>query len=95
MDADGRKKFYEYASGADASGMVRFKYLSALLVSHDPDDKEHACLAIASAAMDCEPNRVAFFEHGISSEVFAALQETCRQQMPRQGRYARCNCAYT
>ena len=84
MDADGRKKFYEAASQPDSSGEVRFKYLSTLLDSHDPDDKEHACLAIASVTQDCEPNRVAFFKHGISVTVFAVLQDTCRQEMPRQ-----------
>ena len=59
-------------------------YLAALLVSKDPDDKEHACLAIASAAQDSPESREAFFTHGISQQVLQVLQETCRQQMPRQ-----------
>ena len=32
----------------DRDGVVKLTYLSALLLSDDPDDKEHACLAIAA-----------------------------------------------
>ena len=59
-------------------------YLAALLVSKDPDDKEHACLAIASAAQDASMNREACFKNEISKQVLEVLQETCRQHMPRQ-----------
>ena len=73
-----------YATGTDSHGEIRLKYFSALLVSKDPDDKEHACLAIASVAQDSQPNRVDLFKHGISVQVLEVLLETCRQQMPRQ-----------
>ena len=73
-----------YATGTDSHGEIRLKYFSALLLSKDPDDKEHACLAIASVAQDSQPNRVDLFKHGISVQVLEVLLETCRQQMPRQ-----------
>mmetsp|Transcript_8106 Transcript_8106/g.20105 ORF Transcript_8106/g.20105 Transcript_8106/m.20105 type:complete len:1749 (-) Transcript_8106:113-5359(-) len=84
MDADARIIFHEYASGSDFDGQVRFKYLLTLLLSSDPDDKEHACLAIAAVAQESISNRSAFFEHGISSQVLQVLQECCRAQVPRQ-----------
>lgn len=84
MDAAGRKLFHEYATLPDAHGQPRLKYLEALLDSTDPDDKEHACLAIAAIAQDYEPNRAAFFEHGISAKVIAVTKDTCLQKMPRQ-----------
>lgn len=84
MDANGRKLFLQYATTPDANGVPRIKYLEDLLDSTDPDDKEHACLAIAAIAQDSEPNRRAFFEHGISAKVMAVMKETCLQKMPRQ-----------
>ena len=54
---EGRRLFHEYASEADSDGEVRYTYLLKLLQSADPDDKENACLAIASAAQDSEPTR--------------------------------------
>ena len=74
-----------YATGTDSlTGEVRVKYFTSLLASKDPDDKEHACLAIASIAQDSPANREVFFNHGISGQVLEVLLETCRQQMPRQ-----------
>jgi len=84
MDAAGRKLFHEYATQLDSAGEPRLKYLETLLDSTDPDDKEHACLAIAAIAQDYEPNRAAFFEHGISDKVSAVMADTCSQKMPRQ-----------
>ena len=84
MDAAGRKLFHEYATLPDAQNVPRLKYLEALLDSTDPDDKEHACLAIAAVAQDFEPNRAAMFEHGISDKVMAVLKDTCSQKVPRQ-----------
>ena len=84
MDREGRNLFNQYATGTDSHGEVRLTYFSSLLVSKDPDDKEHACLAIASVAQDSQANRTALFTHGISVQVLEVLLETCRQQMPRQ-----------
>ena len=69
MDKDGRQMFHDYATGVDAHGEVRMTFLTALLTSKDPDDKEHACLAIASVAQDSPQNRAAFFQHKVSSQV--------------------------
>ena len=41
---------------------MRLQYLSALLQSADPDDKENACVAIAAAAQDSPTTRQACFE---------------------------------
>ena len=41
---------------------MRLQYLSALLQSADPDDKENACVAIAAAAKDSQTTRQACFE---------------------------------
>ena len=41
---------------------MRLQYLSALLQSADPDDKENACDAIAAAARDSPTTRQACFE---------------------------------
>ena len=84
MDAEGRKIFGEYASGPDREGKVKITYLTALLLSDDPDDKEHACLAIASIAQDSSANREMLFKHKISEQVLAVLKDTCQQSMPRQ-----------
>ena len=84
MDAAGRRLFHEYAAGVDADGEVRYRYLLALLQSLDPDDKENACLAIAACAQDSEINREAFFEHGISTQVYSVLYEQSKLQIPRQ-----------
>eukprot|EP00966_Prymnesium_polylepis_P124788 2886092-Prymnesium_polylepis.3 len=84
MDGDARTLFHEYAALQDRDGVVRYKYLSALLESADPDDREHACLAIASVAQDSPTNRKAFHEHAISTQVLNVLQESCRAQVPRQ-----------
>ena len=84
LDPAGRRAFNEYATSTDADGEVRLRYLLALLQSPDPDDKENACLAIAAAAQDSPANRQAFFEHGISTQVYGVLQETSQQKMPRQ-----------
>ena len=84
LDAAGRQKFFEYAMGTDGDGEVRLRYLLALLQSSDPDDKENACVAIAAAAQDSPANREAFFEQGISTQVFAVLQEQSQMAMPRQ-----------
>ena len=84
MDAEGRALFAEYATEADALGTTRIGYFNALLTSHDPDDKEHACQAIAAIAQDSAANRKAFMDHGIAAQVIAVLHETCQQQMPRQ-----------
>ena len=81
MDAEARSLFHEYASDQDREREVRYRYLLSLLLSSDPDDREHACLAIASVAQDSPPNRAAFFQHGISSQVLAVLQESCRAQV--------------
>ena len=84
MDKEGRQLFHDYATGVDAHGEVRLTYLTALLKSRDPDDKEHACLAIAAVAQDSNVNREAFFKAGVSQVVLEVLLETCQQQMPRQ-----------
>ena len=84
MDAAGRKLFHEYATLPDSNGTPRLKYLEALLDSTDPDDKEHACLAIAAVSQDYEPNRAAMFEHGISAKVIDVMKDTCSKKMPRQ-----------
>ena len=84
MDKEGRRQFHEYASGTDADGEVRFRYLLALLQSSDPDDKENACLAIAAAAQESEANRQAFFEFGIAAQVYGVLQEQSQLPIPRQ-----------
>ena len=41
---------------------MRLQYLSALLQSADPDDKEKACVAIDAAAQDSPTTRQACFE---------------------------------
>ena len=84
MDAEGRALFAEYATEADALGTTRIGYFNALLTSHDPDDKEHACQAIAAIAQDSagEPQGVHGPRH--RAQVIAVLHETCQQQMPRQ-----------
>ena len=64
--------------------MVKLTYLSHLLLSDDPDDKEHACLAIAAIAQGSPDNRKSLFEHKISGQVLGVLKETCQQAMPRQ-----------
>jgi len=84
LDASGRRHFFEYAMGTDGEGEVRLRYLLALLQSADPDDKENACVAIAAAAQDSPTNRQAFFEQGISTQVYGVLQDTSVQAMPRQ-----------
>ena len=84
MDAEGRRLFHEYASGTDADGEVRFRYLLALLQSSDPDDKENACLGVAAAAQDSPDNQQAFFEYGIAAQVYAVLQEQSQLPIPRQ-----------
>ena len=84
LDAEGRRLFHEYASGADSDGEVRYRYLLALLQSADPDDKENACIAVAAAAQDSPPNRQALFDQGIARELFAVLKEQSMQPIPRQ-----------
>ena len=74
-----------YATGTDSlTGEVRVKYFTSLLASKDPDDKEHACLAIASIAQDSSANREMLFKHKISEQVLMVLKDTCQQSMPRQ-----------
>lgn len=84
MDADARKMFHDYARQYDRDGQIRYEYLLALLMSSDPDDREHACLAIASVAQDSPTNVAALFQHGISAAALEVLQATCRAQVPRQ-----------
>jgi len=84
MDPQGRRQFGEYAAQKDSDGTVRLTYLSALLLSNDPDDRENACLAIAAIAQDAPDNRKALFENGISTQVMEAFMETSAQKMPRQ-----------
>ena len=84
LDKAGRELFYTHASKSDSDGQLRYRYLLKLLESTDPDDKENACLAIAAAATDSDDNRKAFFEHGLSAQVFSVLQEQCNLPIPRQ-----------
>ena len=84
MDNAGRRLFHEHAMTVDADGEVRFRYLLSLLQSSDPDDQENACLALAAAAQDSAVNRSACFEHDLSAQIFAVLQEQCSLPIPRQ-----------
>ena len=72
LDARGRALFLEYSMGMNSEGEVRLQYLSTLLLSADPDDKENACVAIAAAAQDSPTARQACFEqvrqHSIATD---------------------------
>ena len=64
------------------AAQVRLTYLSALLLSTDPDDKENACLAIAAIAQDSSENRAALFEHGVSKQALPPTTNSSAHRPP-------------